>query len=81
MLAMAGFTDVNVVEHTWREPPPPADEAWFNILQSTAGVPLRTLRPSQQQFARERFLTDFSGRRVFGQADSQLLYVATATKS
>lgn len=80
-LTGAGFTEVNLVEYTWREPLPHGEEAWSNVLQSTVGAAVRTLPPAQQLLARDRFLADLSGHRAGSQTDAQLLYVATATKS
>lgn len=80
-LARAGFTDIDLVEHTWREPLPDGDSAWINILQSTVGAAVRTLPPGQQQLARAKFLADLSGHRAGSQTDAQLLYVATGTRS
>jgi hypothetical protein len=51
-----GFTDVDLVEHTWREPLLCGEEAWANILQGTVGRAARTLPPPQQQLGRQRFL-------------------------
>ena len=52
-LAGAGSTDVDLFEYAWREPLPPGEEAWSNILQSTVGAAVRTLPPAQQQLARD----------------------------
>ncbi len=80
-LTGAGFSDVDVFEHTWDEPLPRGDEAWSNIVQSTVGAAVRTLPPAHQQLARDRFLADLDGHRAGARTESQLLYVAAATKS
>jgi SAM-dependent methyltransferase len=80
-LARAGFTDIDLVEHTWREPLPEGESAWTNILQSTAGAAVHALPPGQQQLARENFLANLTGHRAGNQTDAQRLYVATGTRS